>query len=57
MIIDRVLSSLKPHALLIHPDGSQVIHKGSLPSLHITVEHRQGGKKHVTRVAGLETYR
>ncbi len=53
-INEKWRAKLKPfYAITV--DGETTIHKGEVPPVQVVCEQRQG-KKHVTRVAGLETF-
>jgi translation initiation factor 1 (eIF-1/SUI1) len=51
----RFIGSLSQYYMLTR-DGKQDLRKGVLPPLQVLVEPRQGGRKHVTHVSGLEAF-
>eukprot|EP00871_Galdieria_phlegrea_P000533 jgi/Galph1/1480/GphlegSOOS_G160.1 len=50
------LSRMNPYHVLYKPGEEPVIRKGAVKPVLIIVEDRQGGRKHVTRIQGLETF-
>ncbi|GJD08589.1 Eukaryotic translation initiation factor 2D [Galdieria sulphuraria] len=51
-----LLSRMQPYHVLYKPGEEPMIRKGAVKPIAIIVEDRQGGRKHVTRIQGIETF-
>ncbi|GJQ10986.1 hypothetical protein GpartN1_g2777.t1 [Galdieria partita] len=51
-----LLSRMQPYHVLYQPGEEPIIRKGAVKPIGIVIEDRQGGRKHVTRIQGIETF-
>jgi len=52
-----LLSRMQPFHVLFKPGEEEpIVRKGAVKPVRIVIEDRQGGRKHVTRIQGIETF-